>query len=88
MISEREFKKLLLERDPDFNPITKERICFFWKDQFFEVDRFLGHHQGLYLMEAEQTQQSSEIVLPPFIKVKGNVTSDKKYGNYQLAKAK
>ncbi|MEI8339159.1 MAG: AAA family ATPase [bacterium] len=88
MISEREFKRLLMERDPDFDPITKERICFFWKNQFFELDRFFGQNRGLYLMEAEQTNLSPEISLPPFVKVTKKVTADKNYGNYQLARKK
>ncbi|MFA6536190.1 MAG: AAA family ATPase [Candidatus Paceibacterota bacterium] len=85
MITEREYQSLLTLKDPKMQTIRKRRICFFWKNQFFEVDIFEGSARGLYLMEAERTDRAPELKLPPFIKVVKNVTGDKRYSNKRIA---
>lgn len=86
IITRREYESLLTLRDPAMATIKKRRICFFWKEQFFEVDLFEGNHQGLVILEAERTDRIPKLELPPFIEILRNVTNEKQYSNAQLAK--
>jgi CYTH domain-containing protein/predicted ATPase len=86
IIQQREYDALLTLRDPNRFSIRKKRICFFWNEQFIEIDFFDEPHIGLALVEAEYTDKSPVIKKPPFIKIIRNVTNDKKYSNAQLAR--
>ncbi len=88
MISEREYKALLNLRDPRKSTIKKRRVCFFWKEQFFEVDFFQEPQAELVVMEAERSDQTPELELPPFIQVIRNVTDEKRYSNSEIASCK
>jgi CYTH domain-containing protein len=85
LITHREYETLLTLRHPEKCTIKKRRVCFFWKEQFFEVDLFMEQRAGLALMEAERSDQTPELELPPFINVIRKVTDDKRYSNSGLA---
>lgn len=85
MISWREYDVLLTLRDPKKDTIQKRRTCFFWEEQFFEVDIFEGHATGLILLEAERTDRTPTLKLPPFLNVVRNVTGEKPYSNSGIA---
>lgn len=85
MVSEREYEALLTLRDPEKATVKKRRICFFWREQFFEVDLFEEPRPGLALMEAERSDRTPELELPPFVKVLKDVTDDKQYSNAEIA---
>lgn len=74
-------------RQPERLPIRKERWCFVWKEQYFELDLIERHGGTLYLMELELTEERQAISLPPFIPVRREVTEDPAYSNYELAAA-
>ena len=88
MITRREYEALRTLRNPEKCTIRKRRVCFFWKEQFFEVDLFEEPQPGLALMEAERTDRTPKLELPPFIKVIRNVTDEKQYSNAEIAKHK
>ncbi len=88
MITRREYEALRTLRNPEKCTIKKRRICFFWKEQFFEVDLFEEPQPGLALMEAERTDRTPDLKLPPFVKVIRNVTDEKQYSNSEIAKHK
>jgi CYTH domain-containing protein len=85
MISENEYETLFALRDPDKLSIRKERVCFFWKEQFFEIDLFEEPQKGLILMEAERTDRTPKLELPLFVNVIRNVTGEEKYSNFGIA---
>jgi len=85
LITRREYETLLTLRHPEKCTIKKRRVCFFWKEQFFEVDLFMENRAGLALMEAERSDRTPELELPPFINVIRNVTGAKRYSNSELA---
>jgi len=85
LITEREYQALLTMRDPKLKTIRKRRVCFFFGNQFFEVDFFSEPTKTLCLMEAERTDRAPDLVLPPFIKMIRNVTGNKKYSNKKIA---
>lgn len=86
MISEQEYHTLRTLRDQHTKTIVKNRICFFWKEQFFEIDSFEKTNSGLTVMEVERSDNFSTIDLPPFITVFRNVTDDKQFSNRELAR--
>lgn len=88
VVTKKEYNKLLIERNPKKTTIRKKRICFFWKEQFFEVDVFIGLKRKLILMEAERTDIKPDLDLPPFIKISRNVTGDRTYSNSSIAEGK
>jgi CYTH domain-containing protein/predicted ATPase len=84
-ITAREYAALYEMRYQAIAEIQKKRICFFWKEQFFEIDSFMEPVSNLFLMEAERTDRSPDLKIPPFVKVIKNVTGDKQYSNLAIA---
>ncbi|MEI7480129.1 MAG: AAA family ATPase [bacterium] len=84
-ITANEYVALLEMRYPKISEIQKRRLCFFWKEQFFEIDIFEEPVSNLYLMEAERTEQAPDLEIPPFVKVIENVTGNKRYSNISIA---
>lgn len=86
MISVKEFIRSLEQADPTRRTIKKERTCFLWENQYFELDHFLAPCHGLYLLEAELETDGDQINLPPFLTIDKEVTDDPNYSNANLAK--
>lgn len=86
-ISREVYEACLAFKQPGTNPIRKQRWCFAWHNQYFELD--LIPHQGgtLYMLELELTEQNQKVTLPPFLSVVKEVTDDPAYSNYALSKA-
>lgn len=76
------------ERDHSRNIIRKERYCFLWDGQYFELDIFQQpkKYNRLALMEIELESRDQHITLPPFIKIIEEVTNDPHFANASLAK--
>ena len=81
------YRDLMEQRDPSRGVIRKERNCFLWKNQYFELDVFLEpeHLSGLTLLELELTEENSSIELPGWLGKITDVTEDPDYQNYNLA---
>ena len=86
MIDADAYALLMKRADPSRQPVNKTRHCFIWNAQYFEVDVFRGHLEGLLLMEREKTDRNESTDLPPFIAVACDVTDDPAYRNSALAK--
>ena len=86
MISEKEFNLLLETRDPARNTIYKQRTCFVWNGQYFELDYFVSPKKGLWLLEAEIESDDDQVVTPPFINIEKEVTDDDSYSNSEISK--
>ncbi len=98
MIGKREYEELLNLKDPACGTIKKRRVCFFYENQFVEVDLFdepviesdlfdqTPGYAPLALMEIEQSHIQQELSLPPFVHVIRNVTEDGRYSNRALSK--
>lgn len=71
-------------RDPKKRIIRKNRFCFIWENQYFELDVFC-EPPGLILLEIELTEENKNISLPPFLPVIREVTQDAAFSNYQIA---
>ncbi len=84
-ISGREYVEFLTERDPARRTVRKERRCFLWERQYFELDTFIEPRPGLTVLEIELQNADDEVKLPPFIEVTEDVTDDGTYTNYAMA---
>lgn len=65
--------------------LSKTRSCFIFQNQYFELDRYSGIHEGLWLLEIELTEENDKVEIPPFINVVKEVTDNKSYFNFSLA---
>lgn len=83
-ISLREYAHLVKEANADFHPVIKERYCFIYKSQYFELDIYPG--KNVAIMELELTDENQNVELPDFIDVIKEVTRDKRYRNHSIAK--
>ena len=74
------------------SPVRKKRTCFFYKDQYFELDNFGGLSENilgaddLLLLELESTSFSREISFPEWVDVVKDVTGDSKFSNHEISK--
>lgn len=89
IISSRQFREMRIQRDPGKKIIKKDRICFLWENQYFELDIYKSLKPfGLMILEIELTEKHDKITLPPFLKIAREVTSEKKYFSANLASIK
>jgi len=90
-ISNRDYDNLLSHRDDDHLPIFKTRRTFLWENQQYSLDIYRSpchsRCRGLILLETFTTNKDEEVVnfLPPFIKIKKNVTGDPAFSMYNLS---
>lgn len=85
-ITDSEYLELLQRADPQCGRIDKQRHCFVWRDQYFELDVFQDP-QGLVLLEIELTDEHQPISFPDFLQgCLTEVTNDSSYSNYEIAK--
>lgn len=87
-ITEDHYNKCLKHKDPKLVEIEKTRIVFEYKNQIFELDLFKGLLKGLAILEIELKNKNDKVNLPPFLKIRKNVTKNKNYSNYSLANKK
>jgi CYTH domain-containing protein len=79
------FYELLQRRDPDSRLVAKDRYCFLWKGQYFELDVFDANGEKP-LMEIELTDMAQTVILPDFVEIEAEVTGDKRYSNREIAR--
>lgn len=85
-ISEKRYRELLQEANPAKRTIVKHRTCFLWKNQYFELDRFLEPRLEHQLLEIEDAECDAAVKFPPFIHKIKDVTGDEAYYNSNIAK--
>ena len=87
-ISPTEYIRLWRFINPDTQVIRKYRYCFLYKNQYFELDRFLEPRRGLWILEIELMEENEPVDLPPFLDIEKEVTGDSAYSNYEISKRK
>lgn len=83
-LSKEEYEKMIAEGEI-IASISKFRYCFVYKYQYFELDVF-PFWKDKAMMEIELKTEDEAIVLPDFVSVIREVTEDKNYTNFALAK--
>ena len=79
------YESLLQQADPYRQTIRKLRKSFIWKGQYFELDTYHGHLEGLVILETKGIANHEDVKFPPFLKVIKDITGDMEYYNYNLA---
>ena len=79
------YESLLQQADPYRQTIRKLRKSFIWKGQFFELDTYHGHLEGLVILETKGIAKHEDVKFPPFLKVIKDITGNMEYYNYNLA---
>ncbi len=85
-IDQNEYEKLLTERDNALNTVHKTRYTFYYLGQKFEIDVYPFWHMTA-ICETELKSEDVCAVFPDFIKIRKEVTGDKRYSNKSLAKS-
>lgn len=83
-ISERQYVELFSETDTAKHQIVKDRYCFLYKNQYFELDIYPFDNKNA-ILEIELKDINDSIELPPFIDIIKEVTDDIKYKNSSIA---
>lgn len=81
-ISKDEYIDLLVE---GIATVRKERYCFFYENQYFELDIY-PDWENEAILEIELLDEKQEVMLPDWITVIKEVTGDDRYSNANLAK--
>ncbi len=84
-LSQEEYLALLVQADPAFRPIHKERYCLSEKGFYYEIDIYPDWPDRA-IMEIELHSEDQEIVFPEGIRVIREVTDDPAYTNRELAR--
>lgn len=84
-ITKTEFLSHLKEIENGTIKIVKTRFVYEFGGFCFEIDIF-PFWQDRAILEIELKSETEEFCLPPFIKVIKEVTADRRYNNYSLAK--
>lgn len=84
-LTQDEYLQLLMEADNRFHTIHKTRYCLSESNQYFEIDIYPEWNKQA-IMEIELREENEKINIPPFIKIIKEVTDDRKYKNYEMAK--
>lgn len=91
LVTERQLNQNLYEMmlplsDPERDPIHKVRHSFIWQGQYFEIDHYLDQLAPLTILETKGIVDGEPVKFPPFVKVISDVTGNKDYYNYNLAR--
>ncbi|MDP3710105.1 MAG: AAA family ATPase [bacterium] len=65
--------------------IRKNRCCFVYANQYFELDSFIHPISNLMVLEIELTEEGEGINIPSCIEIKRDVTTDPNFSNRNLA---
>lgn len=79
-ISKDEYIQFLVE---GIKTVTKDRFCFFYENQYFELDIY-PEWEDEAILEIELTEVGQEVKIPEWIIVIEEVTDNKKYRNANL----
>lgn len=86
-ISQKDYLNYAVEADTSLHQISKERICFVYDKQFFELDLYPSSMSEEYaVLEIELKNIDDPVNLPPFLDVVRDVTGESQYKNSSLAK--
>lgn len=85
-ISEDRYSELIAQVSEEYTPIKKQRVCFEYADQLFELDIY-PFSEELAIMEIELNDPEQNIIFPPFVDVIKEVTGINRYSNGALANA-
>ena len=84
-LSQEEYLALMVQADPAFRPIHKQRYCLSENGLYYEIDIY-PEWQDKAIMEIELHSEEQEVIFPEGIEVIREVTGDAAYSNHELAR--
>ncbi len=84
-LSKDEYLTLMLQADPAFRPIQKQRYCLSENGLYYEIDIYPDWKEEA-ILEIELHSENQEIVFPEGLKVIREVTDDPAYSNRAMAR--
>ncbi|MBQ9795910.1 MAG: AAA family ATPase [Clostridia bacterium] len=84
-ISQKEYLTLLNNADINLHQVKKTRYCLMHNNRYFEIDVY-PFSTSTAICEIELTNEKENFDLPAFISLIKEVTGNKQYSNYSLAK--
>ncbi len=84
-LTQEEYIALMVQADPAFRPIHKERYCLSENGLYYEIDIYPDWPDKA-VMEIELHSENQEIVFPEGIDVIREVTNDPAFTNHELAR--
>lgn len=84
IISMKEYTNYMAESDTNLHQIYKERYCFVYNNQYFELDLY-PFSDEYAIVEIELGDKDDKVEFPPFLKLIKEVTGDVRYKNHTLA---
>ena len=86
-LTQEEYLALLVQADPAYRPIRKERYCLSENGLYYEIDVYPDWPDRAVL-EIELHSEDQEILFPEGIHVIREVTGDPEYSNHEIARIK
>ena len=85
MIDVKEYETYLtFDKDERLATIEKDRYCFLYKNQYFEMDIY-PFDKNYAILEIELNDLGQKIELPPELEIVREVTNDPNYSNHSIA---
>lgn len=85
-ISEEEYERYLCHADKTRSPITKRRFIIPYEGHDMEIDVYPFWTKQA-ILEIEINEENEHVDIPPYLIIMRDVTGDKRYKNYSLAKS-
>lgn len=80
-----DYLRMQSKKIPGTKVVKKNRYCFAYNNQYFELDIFIEPKRHCWL-EIELTEENDSLTLPPFLEIEKEVTGDPAFTNFALAK--
>ena len=84
-LSQEEYLSLMVQADPAYRPIVKERYCLSENGLYYEIDIF-PEWKDKAIMEIELHSEDQKVIFPEGIEVLREVTDDPAFSNHELAR--
>ncbi len=84
-IDQNKYISYLAEADTSIHQISKTRYCFVYNRKYFEMDIY-PFSKDYAILEIELSDKNEEIKLPPYLDIIREVTFEREFKNYELAK--
>lgn len=85
LIDESTFFEMLRMKDEKKLPILKKRFCFLWRDSYFKLDVYQKPVEDLKILITESEEKDHILDLPPFIRIREEITESSIYEEENLA---
>ena len=86
-LTKNEYLELLMQADPDYRPIRKQRFCLSENGLYYNIDIY-PQWKDTALMEIELYSGEEEVRFPEGIRVIREVTGEKEYTNPSIARVR